>query len=57
MTWSIEFSPLIPLWGLLTFAAIALILSSAILIGRQQGGLLRVCAFIAMLTCPSQSCN
>ncbi len=49
MTWSIEFSPLIPLWGLLTFAAIALILSSAILIGRQQGGLLRVCAFIAML--------
>ena len=49
MNWSIEFSPLIPLWGILSFAAIALILSSLILYGRQQGGILRVCAFIAML--------
>ena len=49
MAWSIEFSPLIPLWGIGAFAGIALLLSFIILIGRQQGGLLRVCAFIALL--------
>lgn len=49
MNWSIEFSPVVPIWVLIIFIAVALALSIMSLIGRQQGAILRTSTFALFL--------
>ena len=49
MTWSIDFAPLVPVWLVILFAGIAIVLVAVALWRRQRGTLVRALAFAALL--------